>query len=48
MKSKTTIMWQFKVGIKAIIAKFVCLWKCPSQINEPPQWTRTTGLLPQV
>ena len=25
---KTTYFWEYKVGINAIIAYFVCLWKC--------------------
>ena len=25
---ETAIIWEDKVGINAIIANFVCLWKC--------------------
>ena len=28
MMKKTANIWEYKVGINAIIADFVCLWKC--------------------
>ena len=40
---KTANIWEHKVGINAIIANFVFLWKC--RMNESPKGPNWTGLL---
>ena len=33
--NKTANIWEYKVGINAIIANFVCLWKCRLRTLNP-------------